>query len=131
MQQVVARNYIDPTTITVSTSNLATFRPASKKGIPMTATTQLWGELYQQSGLPRSAKDQYVKALELAKTENNLEAQAMLQTHLGEVNETLEQLKEALQAFQAAQRSYRALGDAERVKTLQQQIDDLSQRVQR
>jgi len=104
---------------------------ASKKGIPMTATTQVLGELYQQSGLPRSAKDQYVKALQLAKTEKNLEGQAMLQTHLGEVNETLDQLKEALQSFQAAKSSYQSLGDTAQVSTLQQQIDDLSKRVQR
>jgi len=47
------------------------------------------------------------------------------------VNETLDQLKEALQSFQAAKSSYQSLGDTAQVSTLQQQIDDLSKRVQR
>lgn len=104
---------------------------AIKKGIQTTTTVQLLGELYQQSGLPRAAKDRYVKALQLAKAESNLERQAILQTQLGEVNETLDQLKEALQSFQMAKHWYQALGDASQVKTLQVKIDDLSNRVQR
>lgn len=110
---------------------IALLEAASKQGIQTTATIQLLGELYQQSGLLRSAKEHYVKALQRAKTENNLEGQARLQTHLGEVNEGLDQLKEALGWFQAARASYQTLGDAEPVKTLQAKIDDLSNRLPR
>ncbi len=110
---------------------IALLEAASKQGIQTTATIQLLGELYQQSGLLLSAKEQYVKALQLAKVENNLEGQALLQTHLGEVNEGLNWLKEALGWFQAAKLSYQTLGDAEPVKTLQAKIDDLSNRVPR
>jgi hypothetical protein len=110
---------------------IALLEEASGKGIQTTATTKLLGELYQQSGLPRSAKDQYLKALQLAKAENNLEGQASLQKDLGEVNELLDQLKEAIGSFQAASRHYQALGDAEQVRSLQAKIDDLSKRIQR
>jgi len=110
---------------------IALLKDTSSKGIQTTVTTQLLGELYQQSGLPGLAKDQYMKALQLAQTENNLEAKAILQNHLGEVNESLDQLKEALRAFQDARLSYQALGDVVQVKTLKVRIDDLSKRVPR
>lgn len=104
---------------------------SSRKGIQTAATAKLLGELFQQSGLLRLAKDQYLKALQLAKAENNLEGQASLQKDLGEVNELLDQLKEARESYQTASRNYQTLGDAEQVKSLQTKIDDLSKRVPR
>ena len=104
---------------------------ASRKGIQTTATTKLLGDLYQQSGLLRSAKDQYLKALQLANAENNLEGQASLQKDLGEVNELLDHLKEALGSYQTASRNYQTLGNAEQVRSLQTKIDNLSKRVPR
>ena len=101
---------------------------ASKQGRQTSAITRLLGELYQESGLLRAAKDQYVKAMQVAKAENNLEGQAMLQTHLGTVYEQLGQLKDARQWLQAAKRSYEALGNVEQAQTLQLRITDLLKR---
>jgi hypothetical protein len=104
---------------------------SSRKGIQTTTTAKLLGELYQQSGLLRLAKDQYLKALQLAKADNNVEGQGSLLKALGEVDERLGQLKEALGSYQISSRIYQTLGDAGQVRLLQAKINDLSKRVPR
>lgn len=101
----------------------------AKKESKITAIYQLLGSIYQQIGLPELARERYLTALKLAKAENNLVAQATIQANLGEVDITLDQLKQALQWFQNAQSSYRALGDKEKVREMQQQLDDLKGRI--
>jgi hypothetical protein len=75
------------------------------------------------------AKERYLTGLNLAKAEQNWEAQAMIQESLGEVEETLDQLKNAWQRYQEAQSSYRVLGDEGKVQKLQQKLDDLNGRI--
>jgi hypothetical protein len=96
-----------------------------KKGNKTTAVYQLLGSLYQQVGLNQLAKEQYVTALKLAQVQKNLEAQAIIQASLGEIEIALNNLRQAFELLQAAQRSYRALGDEQQAQELQQIIDYL------
>ncbi|BAY35688.1 hypothetical protein NIES2111_00040 [Nostoc sp. NIES-2111] len=94
-----------------------------------TAVYQLLGSLYQQVGLHRLAKEHYLTALKLAKTNKSLEAQAIIQTSLGEIDIVLDNLQQAFESLQAAQNNYRALGDEQQVQQLQQKLDDLKGRL--
>jgi hypothetical protein len=100
-----------------------------QKGSQNSAVYQLLGSTYQQVGLNLLAKERYLTALKLAKAEKNLEAQAIIQGSLGEVDVSLDKLKDAGQWYQAAQSSYRTLGDTAQVRELQQKIDGLKGRV--
>jgi len=99
------------------------------QGNPTTAVYQLLGSIYDQVGLIRLAEEEYEMALERAKAEDNMEAQAMLQSSLAEVKEALDELPQAFQLFQAAQANYRTLGDEEQVQQLQQKLDELEGRL--
>lgn len=100
-----------------------------KKGSQTTAVYQLLGSLYQQMGLNRLAREQYLTALKLAKAQTNLEDQAIIQASLGEIDITLDNLQQAFESLQAAQSSYRALGDEQQVQQLQQKLDHLKRRL--
>jgi hypothetical protein len=108
---------------------IAVLEKAVKEGNQTTAVYQLLGNIYQQVGLNLLAKERYLTGLNLAKAEQNWEAQAMIQESLGEVQETLDQLKDALQRYQSAQGSYRVLGDEGKVQQLQRKLDDLKGRI--
>ncbi|HLP89824.1 MAG TPA: tetratricopeptide repeat protein [Nostocaceae cyanobacterium] len=101
----------------------------TKKGNKTTAVYQLLGNIYQQIALTELARERYLTALKLAKAENNLPEQAIIQSNLGEVDITLDQLKQALQWFQEAQKSYLDLGDETKEREMQQQVDDLKRRI--
>lgn len=90
-----------------------------------TAVYQLLGSIYQHIGLNLLAKERYLTGLKFAQAEKNLEAQAIIQTSLGEVDEVLNQSQQALQRYQAAMAIYQALGDGEEVRRLQQKLDKL------
>ncbi|MEY3401368.1 MAG: hypothetical protein RLZZ86_983 [Cyanobacteriota bacterium] len=94
-----------------------------------TAVYQLLGSIYQQIGLTELARERYITALQLAKAENNLAAQAVSQVNLGEVDITLAHSKQAFQWFQNAQSSYRTLGDEAKVREMQHQLDYLKGRI--
>ena len=94
-----------------------------------TAVYQLLGEIYQEVGLTRLARERYLQALELAKAADDLEGQAIAQANLGEVQKTLGELEGAIDSLQNAQAHYRVLGDKERAQELQKQIDELLPRV--
>ena len=100
-----------------------------KKGSRSTAVYQLLGSIYQQVELNLLARERYLTALKLAQTEKNLEAQAIIQASLGEVDFSLDKLQDALRWYQAAQVGYRGLGDTARVQELQEKVDDLKGRV--
>ncbi|MBD2221139.1 fibronectin type III domain-containing protein [Calothrix sp. FACHB-1219] len=100
-----------------------------KQGSRTTSVYQLLGSVYQQVGLHRLAKEQYLTALKLAKAERNLEAQAIIQTSLGEIDIVLDNLQQAFESLQAAQSGYRNLGDEQQVQQLQQKLDDLKGRL--
>jgi Domain of Unknown Function (DUF928) len=99
-----------------------------QKGNQTSSVHQRLGELYQEAELNQLAKERYLKALELAKAENNLEGQASVQASLGEVNTAFAQLDEARQWYQKAQVGYQTLGDKGQVKAIQRKLDYLEGR---
>lgn len=100
-----------------------------QKGSRSSAVYQLLGSIYQQVELNLLARERYLTALQLAQTEKNLEAQAIIQGSLGGVDFSLDKLQDALQWYQAAQVGYRGLGDVAKVQELQEKVDDLKGRV--
>jgi hypothetical protein len=108
---------------------IALLEDAVETGEQMAAIYHLLGNLYQQIGLERLATERYLTALELAKAEENLEAQAEIQESLGDAGVALDQIAQAVEWFQAAQTIYRDLGDEARVEELQGKLDDLNGRV--
>ncbi|NES99566.1 MAG: tetratricopeptide repeat protein [Sphaerospermopsis sp. SIO1G1] len=94
-----------------------------------TAVYQLLGNIYQEVGLTELAKKHYLTALLLAKVENNLPAQAIMQANLGEVNITLGELRQAFKWFKSADKNYRVLGDEPKIREMQQQLDNLNKRI--
>ncbi|GEM_PF-1975009 len=103
-----------------------------KQGSKTRAVYQRLGEIYQQVGLNRLAKQRYLIAVELAQKEQNLSEQqdkALIEYRLGEVNQVIGELKDSYKWYQDAQNSFRALGDKEQEKLIQQKLDYLKDRV--
>lgn len=87
------------------------------------------GSTYQQVGLDLLAREQYLTALKLAQTQKNWEAQAIIQTNLGEIDFSLNEFKKALQWYEAAQVAYRELGDRTSSQELQEKINQTKERI--
>ena len=95
------------------------------------AVYQRLGEIYQEVGLNRLARERYLTALELVQKEQKLEdkeEKASIQYHLGEVNQAIGDLQDSYKYYQAAQNSFRALGDKEQAESLQPKLDYLKGR---
>ncbi|KST67713.1 tetratricopeptide repeat protein [Mastigocoleus testarum] len=99
------------------------------KSIQKSAVHQLLANTYQQVGLNLLSRQQYLTALELARTEKNLEAQAIIQGSLGEIDFSFNKLQDALRWYQAAQVGYQELGDRTKADELQQKVNQLKGRV--
>lgn len=101
------------------------------------AVYQRLGNIYQEVGLNRLAKQRYLTALELAakeqaeKQQNFAEKQekALIEYRLGEVNQVIGDLKDSYKWYQAARDSFRALENQELVQELQEKLDYLKPRV--
>lgn len=102
---------------------------AIEDGNRITATYQLLGELYEQVGLSRHARERYETALELASAQENLAGEALARESLGALHQSLGELSTAVEWFDAAREDYRGLGDEERVHELSAEIRDLQQRI--
>lgn len=100
-----------------------------KKGSQNAAIFELLGSIYQDVGLNQLAQERYLTGLKLATTQKNLEAQAIMQASLGEVNVMLDKLQDAVRWYQTALASYRQLGDTGKVRELQQKLNELKGRV--
>lgn len=85
------------------------------------------GDLYRWVGLDAWAIERYERALEQA-AENPSE-EAGLQEVLGDVNYASGELAKALPWYEAALENYRTSGETERVREVQQKIDDLKPRL--
>lgn len=96
-----------------------------QEGDQTEAIYQILGETYDLIGLPRLAREPYVKALELSRVNENLEGQASNQVSLGEIDVALGQVQQAVEWLKAAQNVYRALGDEAQVEKLQSRLDYL------
>lgn len=103
-----------------------------EQGSKTRAVYQRLGEIYQQVGLNRLAKQRYLTAVELAQKEQKLaekQEKALIEYRLGEVNQVIGELKDSYQWYQAAQNSFRALGNREQARLIQQKLDYLKDRV--
>lgn len=100
-----------------------------EQGDQLTTVYQLLGDSYQQMGLLKLAKAQYLTALAQAETEENLDTQAQIQVSLAQVEKELAELETAFELLQAAQANYRILGDEEQVANLQSDLDKLARRL--
>ena len=100
-----------------------------EKGKPSSAIHQLLADTYQQVGLNSLARERYLTALKLAQTEKNLEAQAIIQESLGEIDSFFNEYQYALRWYEAAQVGYRELGDRAKAEELQEKVNQLRGRV--
>ena len=89
-----------------------------------TLVYSLLGDSYRQIRLNLQAKDAYLKAIELSKTED-IEEKADAQAALGEVYLLLKDKAQAMHSFEEARVSYQFLGDLEQVKQLDQKLAEL------
>lgn len=83
------------------------------------------GELYGQIGLIDLAINRYLQAIELAKTANDIEAQAQAQTRLGAVYSVRGNFKEAIDCLTQAKTAYETLGYQEQINEIDQQLQKL------
>ena len=93
-----------------------------KGGSQTVAVYRLLGDIYQQGGLSRLAKERYLKALELADA-GDVEGQAAIQAGLGEADYALGNEDEAVQWLEKATAGYEGLGDKSQVQELEQGRD--------
>ncbi|MGB0385474.1 MAG: tetratricopeptide repeat protein [Ardenticatenaceae bacterium] len=90
------------------------------------AIHQTLADLYRQIDLNLLAKPRYQKALDLASTTGNVEAQAAAQAGLGEVHVALVEKEEAIKWLEKARANYEKLGESQRVDQLTERIDEIS-----
>ena len=100
-----------------------------QKGKPSSAVHQLLADIYQQVGLNLLAREQYINALKLAQTGKNLEAQAIIQTSLGDMDFSFNKFQDALRWYKDAQVSYQGLGDRPKAQELQEKVNQLQERL--
>jgi tetratricopeptide (TPR) repeat protein len=125
----VAKDYGIPS-VEISTHNLSAesidlLKVQIEEGNCSPAIYRMLGDVYWQTGLAQLASRQYLKAIELAKTPEDLEDQTEAQFSLGEIYAAIKDLPEAIRWYGQANDGYAALGDPQRVKFLDRQIESL------
>ncbi|NET62188.1 MAG: hypothetical protein F6K47_40595, partial [Symploca sp. SIO2E6] len=88
------------------------------------AVYQKLGQLYQYIRYPPLAAENYLKAIALIPAED-LATTAQLQEKLGRVYRILQQPDVAIRWLEQAQVSYQTLGDSEKVREMQMQIEEI------
>lgn len=83
------------------------------------------GVLYSSIGLTRKAEVAYNEAIELPNVAENTQELAAVKVGLGEVKFELNNKEEAIRLLEEAKADYEKLGDAQRVKELQERIDEI------
>ena len=83
------------------------------------------GDLYWQTGLAQPAIAQYVKVVELAIKPEDLEDRTEAQFSLGEIYAVTKDLPQAISWYSQAKDGYVSLGDSQRVRFLEGQIQTL------
>ncbi|NEP24576.1 hypothetical protein [Moorena sp. SIO3I6] len=83
---------------------------------------QLLGEIYQQVGLNRLAREGYRQALELAKTAGDLDTQAQVLGGLAVTSGIIGQKNEAIAWLEQGKEVYQTLGDQVRAGQLEQKM---------
>jgi hypothetical protein len=107
------------------TKAIETLEALINKGHQTVAVYHRLGKLYQQVGLSRQAEENYLKAAELAATEDSDE-QAVVAEDLGEMYAVLGERDNAIELLKRALIRYEALGDSQRVSELKNQLTKLA-----
>ncbi|MGV0025731.1 hypothetical protein [Phormidesmis priestleyi] len=97
---------------------IQTLETLAKQGSKTVAVYQMLGEFYERVELSLLAKNHYGKALELAKAERDVAAQAAAKVGLARVFWGLGSKEFAIRNLKEAQSAYKSLEDAEQVKEL-------------
>ena len=80
------------------------------------------GEQYMGIGLLLQAESSLLKAVELATASSDHEQQAIVKAQLGEISAELGKNEEAVRWLTEAQASYKAMGNMERARELEEQL---------
>jgi hypothetical protein len=86
------------------------------------------GDLYWQSGLANLTAQNYLKALELAKSPEFLEERTLAQFGLGEVSAATDDNQQAISWYEQAKMGYIPLGDTQRADFLNRRLKTLKSR---
>ena len=97
---------------------IQTLETLAKQGSKTVAVYQMLGEFYERVDLSLLAKGRYGKALELAKTDRDIAAQAAVKVGLARVFWGLGSKEAAIRDLKEAQSAYKSLEDVEQVKEL-------------
>jgi len=101
---------------------IQTLEALAKQGSKTVAVHQMLGEFYERVELSLLAKDQYGKALELAKTDRDMAAQAAAKMGLARIFWGLGSKEVAIRNLKEAQSAYKSLEDTERMKEIAAQL---------
>lgn len=104
---------------------IASLEVLVKQGSQTAAVYRILGELYREVGLNRLAQKHYLKAIELAGTED-VEGQAIAAEGLGKVYVAIANQQEAIRCLTQARDRYEALGDTQRLKELEKRLAELN-----
>jgi hypothetical protein len=111
----------------LSADAIATLENVVKTGKQSTIVYRSLGDIYWQTGLAQKAVDNYLMAIKLAKSSEDLEAQTLGLFALGEVYAATDDIKQAIKSYSQAKNGYILLGDSRRANFLKQQIESLKQ----
>lgn len=104
---------------------ISTLEALAIKGSQNPIVYRLLGDLYWQIGLKLLAESNYLKAIALATTPENVEERAVAEFSLGNLYLTTRNRSEASRWLQQAYREYKVLGDTKRMKDLERRLERL------
>ncbi|MDZ8185776.1 MAG: tetratricopeptide repeat protein [Nostoc sp. ChiSLP02] len=111
----------------LSAEAIATLETLVKTGKRSTIIYRSLGDIYWQTGLAQKAIDNYLAAIKLAKSDEDLEEKILAQFALGDVYAAIDDNKQVISWYSQAKDGYTLLGDSRRVDFLKQQIESLQQ----
>lgn len=111
----------------LSADAITTLETLVKIGKQSTIIYRSLGDIYWQTGLAQKAVDNYLIAIKLAKSSEDLEEQTLALFALGEVYAATDDIKQAINWYSQAKNGYTLLGDSRRANFLKQQIESLRQ----
>lgn len=110
------------------TEAIAALETLVKQGSKAPGVYQLLGDLYGHTGLNLLAEARYLQAIELAKSVQDPEAEALARTGLAKVYTTTGNLEAATRQFQQAQAKYESLGDEQKASDIERNLSELAKK---
>ena len=122
-------NAEDIETYSLSVKAIEVLEDLIQKNNKTPSVHRLLGDLYWHSGLQLLAEAQYIKVVELADTTKDLEELAQARFKLAEIYTVIGDLDKAYQWLRKARLSYAFLGDKDTVDLIEEQLDELNQKI--